>query len=162
MREFGYPQHPKGIDHHRLIVIGEAQPLPVSTINWLHEVGAQPGDQRRPVFTTNNLYGMHLAVQSGLGQPNFPDYMVASEFDLLRVLPEISHSSTRCYFVYPEKMRHFKRIEVFHEFCFVKWLKRRSDLYRRSNMQRQRLSHAQVAYPKCLIKGDEPLQAAPF
>ena len=96
MREFGYPQHPKGIDHHRLIVIGEAQPLPVSTINWLYEVGAQPGDQRRPVFTVDNLYGMHLAVQGGLGLANFPDYMVAPDSDLVRVLPEILSPPTQC------------------------------------------------------------------
>ena len=36
LRELGYSQHPQDIDRHRLIVYGEAQPLPVSTINWLH------------------------------------------------------------------------------------------------------------------------------
>ena len=84
--------------------------------------------QRRPVFTVNNLYGMHLAVQGGLGLANFPDYMVASESDLVRVLLEIQSPPTQCAFVYPEEMRHSKRVEVFREFCCVKWLKRRSDL----------------------------------
>ena len=96
LREFGYPRHPWDIDRHRLIVYGEAQPLPVSTINWLHEVGAQPADQRRPVFTVNNLYGIHLAVQGGLGLANFSDYMVAPDSDLVRVLPEISSPPTQC------------------------------------------------------------------
>ena len=67
LREFGYPQQPEDLDHHRLVVYGEAQPLPVTTINWLLEVGAQPGHHRRPAFTVNNLYGMYLAVQGGLG-----------------------------------------------------------------------------------------------
>jgi len=120
LREFGYPQQPEDLDHHRLIVYGEAQPLPVTTINWLLEVGAQPGHQRRPAFTVNNLYGMYLAVQGGLGLANLPDYMVPPDSNLVQVLPEISSPPTQCYFVYPEEMRHSKRIEVFREFLLRK------------------------------------------
>ena len=120
LREFGYPQQPEDLDHHRLIVYGEAQPLPVTTINWLLEVCAQPGHQRRPAFTLNNLYGMYLAVQGGLGLANLPDYMVPPVSNLLQVLPEISSPPTQCYFVYPEEMRHSKRIEVFREFLLRK------------------------------------------
>ena len=71
---------------------------------------------------------MLLALQGGLGLANLPDYMVAPESYLVRILPEISSSPKQCYFVYPEEMRHSKRIEVFREFCCVKWLKPRSDL----------------------------------
>jgi DNA-binding transcriptional LysR family regulator len=120
LREFGYPQQPEDLDHHRLIGYGEAQPLPVTTINWLLEVGAQPGHQRRPAFTVNNLYGMYLAVQGGLGLANLPDYMVPPDSNLVQVLPEISSPPTQCYFVYPEEMRHSKRIEVFREFLLRK------------------------------------------
>ena len=120
LREFGYPQQPEDLDHHRLIVYGEAQPLPVTTINWLLEVCAQPGHQRRPAFTVNNLYGMYLAVQGGLGLANLPDYMVPPDSNLVQVLPEISSPPTQCYFVYPEEMRHSKRIEVFREFLLRK------------------------------------------
>jgi DNA-binding transcriptional LysR family regulator len=120
LREFGYPQQPEDLDHHRLIVYGEAQPLPVTTINWLLEVGAQPGHQRRPAFTVNNLYGMYLAVQGGLGLANLPDYMVPPDSNLVQVLPEISSPPTQCYFVYPEEMRYSKRIEVFREFLLRK------------------------------------------
>jgi DNA-binding transcriptional LysR family regulator len=120
LRELGYPQQPEDLDHHRLVIYGEAQPLPVTTINWLLEVGAQPGHQRRPAFTVNNLYGMYLAVQGGLGLANLPDYMVPSDSNLVLVLPEISSPPTQCYFVYPEEMRHSKRIEVFREFLLRK------------------------------------------
>jgi DNA-binding transcriptional LysR family regulator len=120
LREFGYPQQPEDLDHHRLVVYGETQPLPVTTINWLLEVGSQPGHQRQPAFTVNNLYGMYLAVQGGLGLANLPDYMVPSESNLVLVLPEISSPPTQCYFVYPEEMRHSKRIEVFREFLLRK------------------------------------------
>ena len=120
LREFGYPQQPEDLDHHRLVVYGEAQPLPVTTIYWLLEVGAQLGYQRRPAFTVNNLYGMYLAVQGGLGLANLPDYMVPLDSNLVLVLPEISSPPTQCYFVYPEEMRHSKRIEVFRDFLLRK------------------------------------------
>ena len=120
LKDFGYPQIPEDLDSHRLIVYGDAQPLPVATINWLLEVGAQPGLSRRPTFTVNNLYGMYLAVQQGLGLANLPDYMVPETSNLVRVLPEISSPPTQCYFVYPEEMRHSKRIEVFREFLLRK------------------------------------------
>lgn len=120
LKENGYPQKPEDLDIHKLIVYGEAHPLPVSSINWLLDVGAQPGHQRRPTFTVNNLYGMYLAVQGGLGLANLPDYMVPADSNLVRVLPEISSPPTQCYFVYPEEMRHSKRIEVFREFLLRK------------------------------------------
>lgn len=120
LKDAGYPQTPEDLDHHQLIVYGETQPLPVSSINWLLEVGGRPGHRRRPTFTVNNLYGMYLAVQEGLGLANLPDYMVPADTNLVRVLPEISSPPIQCYFVYPEEMRHSKRIEVFREFLLRK------------------------------------------
>ena len=119
-KDFRYPQIPEDLDRHRLIVFGDTHPLPVANINWLLEVGAQPGPLRRPTFTVNNLYGMYLAVQQGLGLANLPDYMVPDTSNLARVLPEISNPPTQVYFVYPEEMRHSKRIEVFRGFLLRK------------------------------------------
>ena len=52
LREFGNPQQPEDLDHHRLIVYGEAQPLPVTTINWLLEVA-----EHSPDISAARLYG---------------------------------------------------------------------------------------------------------
>ena len=120
LKDFGYPQKPEDLDRHRLIVYGDVHTLPVANINWLLEVDAQPVLLRRPTFTVDNLYGMYLAVQQGLGLANLPDYMVLDASSLMRVLPEISSPPTQCYFVYPEEMRHSKRIEVFREFLLRK------------------------------------------
>ena len=113
-------QLPVDLNRHRLIVYGDAHPLPVVNINCLLEVGAQPGLLRHPTFTVNNLYGMYLAVQQELGLANLPDYMVQNTSNLVWVLPEISSPPTQCYFVYPDEMRHSKRIEVFREFLLRK------------------------------------------
>ena len=68
----------------------------------------------------NNLYGMYLMVHQGLGLANLPDYMVSDTYYLVWVLPEISSPPTQCEFVYPEEIRHSKRIEVFRGFLFRK------------------------------------------
>ena len=122
LRDVGYPRTPQDLDRHRLIIYGDAQPLPmpVATINWLIEAGAQPGRPRRPALTVNNLYGMFLATQRGLGLASLPDYMITPESGLVQVLPEISSPPTQCYFVYPEELRHSKRIEVFRDFLLRK------------------------------------------
>ena len=84
------------------------------------EVIAQLGLLRHPTFTVNNLYGMYLVVHQGLGLANLPDYMVPDTYYLVWVLPEISSPPTQCEFVYPEEIRHSKRIEVFRGFLFRK------------------------------------------
>ena len=63
---------------------------------------------------------MLLVVQGGLRLAHLPDYMVARDSGLGRVLPEISSSPTQFYFVYLEEMRHSKCIEVFREILLRK------------------------------------------
>jgi len=116
LKTHGYPRSPQELDQHRLIVYGESMPLPVSSINWLLEVVAPAGRPRRPTLTVNNLYGMYLAVQGGLGLASLPDYMIPVESSLVRILPEISSPPVQCYFVYPEEMRHSMRIEALRDF----------------------------------------------
>ncbi len=118
--QFGTPRSPEELDAHRLIVYGHDTPPPVTSINWLLELGTRPGTRRRPALTVNNLYGMYRAVRSGLGLASLPDYMVPPESNLVRVLPEISGPPVQCYFVYPEELRHSKRIEVFRDFLLRK------------------------------------------
>ncbi len=59
-------------------------------------------------------------MQGGLGLANLLDCMVPPDSNFVQVLPEISGPPTQCYFVYPEEMRHSKRIEVFREFLLRK------------------------------------------
>ena len=118
--ENGAPETPEDLDRHRLIIYGHDAPPPVTSVNWLLDAGGKSERRRRPAFTVNNLYGMYRAVRSGLGLASLPDYMVPPNVDLVRVLPEISGPQIQCYFVYPEELRHSKRIEVFRDFLLEK------------------------------------------
>ncbi len=118
--EYGTPLRPEDLDDHRLVVYGQEWPAPVPEVNWILNLGARPDSRRRPVLRVNNIYGIYRACRSGLGLAGLPDYAIPEGTNLRRVLPEVSGPSFRAYFVYPEELRHSKRIGVFRDFLLRK------------------------------------------
>jgi len=116
----GTPQCPEDLDHHNLIIFGTDAPHPVPTINWLMDAGARPEYRRRPILRVNNLYGIFRAVRSGLGIAGIPDFMVPEKTNVVRILPELEGPPIQAFFVYPEELRHSKRIVVFRDFLLRK------------------------------------------
>ena len=112
----GEPGTPEEVARHKLIIYGEDSKPPVSNINWLHKFAQQHRATLKPVLTLNNIYGIYRATQSGLGISALPDYMVAKNTGLRRILPELQGPGFEAYFVYPEELRHSKRIAVFRDF----------------------------------------------
>ena len=60
------------------------------------------------------------AVESGLGIASLPDYAVQGNSRIVRILPEVDGPAYETYFVYPEELRHSKRIAVFRDFMVRK------------------------------------------
>ncbi len=120
LKKYGTPQRAEDLDEHRLIVYGEDARPPVPGVNWLLDVGAKPGRDRRPILAVNNTYGKLRAVNSGLGFASLPDFVAAENNTLVRVLPELSGPPNEAYFVYPEELRSSKRISVFRDFLLRK------------------------------------------
>jgi DNA-binding transcriptional LysR family regulator len=116
LARYGTPQAPEDLDDHRLIIYGTDVRPPVPNINWLLEAGARPGVKRRPILNVNNIYGMYRAVQTGVGIAALPDYMAHEDQNLVRVLAELEGQTINAYFVYPEELRHSKRVTVFRDF----------------------------------------------
>jgi DNA-binding transcriptional LysR family regulator len=85
-------------------------------VNWLAESGRRAGAARRGSVEVNSLPAMLLAVRSGLGLAALPDYMGSELDDLIQVLPDLKAPRIDAYFVYPEEMRHSKRVAVFRDF----------------------------------------------
>ena len=111
----GMPQRPEDLDDHRLIIYGDYRP-PVEDINWLTEAGRRAGSPRRAAVEVNSLPAMLRAVRSGVGIAALPDYMEDDTHDLVAMLPELKTPKVEAYFVYPEEMRHSKRVSVFRDF----------------------------------------------
>jgi DNA-binding transcriptional LysR family regulator len=116
----GTPKTPDDLNDHRLIVYGDDLPPPTPTTNWLLDLGAREGVARRPALRVNNVYGIYRAVRSGLGLAGLPDYMIPEDVNLVKVLPEIDGPTIQAYFVYPEELRHSKRIGIFRDFLLQK------------------------------------------
>jgi DNA-binding transcriptional LysR family regulator len=122
LKKHGVPKGPTDLDNHHIIIYGEDARVspPVSNVNWLLESGATPGRPRRPVLEVNNIYGIYRAVKSGLGIAALPDYMSNEADNLVQLLPELNGPKLDAYFVYPEELRHSKRITVFRDFLLHK------------------------------------------
>ena len=120
LAERGTPMKPQDLDEHNLIVFGDDTPQPVSTINWILHEGENEDHPRKPVFQVNNQYGVYRAVRSGLGLAALSEFMIPEKSNLEHILPELEGPSTQAYFVYPEELRHSKRITVFRDFLLHK------------------------------------------
>jgi DNA-binding transcriptional LysR family regulator len=120
IQKHGMPQRAEDLEEHRIIVYGEDARPPVPGVNWLLEVGVKPGQDRRPILTVNNTYGMLRAIMSGLGLAALPDFVANEHSGLVRILPEVAGPPNEAYFVYPEELRTSKRISVFRDFLLRK------------------------------------------
>lgn len=112
----GTPEKVKDLGHHQIIVYGDETPAPITNINWLLEAGAGRGRAREPALRVNSVYGIYRAVLSGLGLAALPYYMSDESPELVEVLPELRGPSFDVFFVYPEELRHSKRITSVRDF----------------------------------------------
>ncbi len=104
------------LDRHNIVTYGDQAPPTFLSVNWLRSYGTKGGANRHSILEVNNIYGLLLAVESGIGIGSIPDYMVRGNMNLVRVLPQIEGPVINTYFVYPEELRNTKRIAVFRDF----------------------------------------------
>jgi DNA-binding transcriptional LysR family regulator len=118
LKAMGIPHRVEDLDAHRLIIYGDYRP-PIENVNWLAEAGRRPGAPRRAAVEINSLTGIIEAVRSGLGLAALPDYVGHDLEDLVHVLPDVKSPRIEAFFVYPEEMRHSKRVAVFRDFLMA-------------------------------------------
>ena len=68
----------------------------------------------------NSIYGLLLAVQSGVGLAALPDYITVSVPNIIKVLPQIEGPKTEAYFVYPQSLKKVARVITFRNFLYSK------------------------------------------
>ncbi len=120
LKTHGMPKKPGDLADHMIIVYGEEARPPVTDVNWLLGVARKRDERARAILKVNNIYGIYRAVQSGVGIAALPDYTVRQVSNLVRILPELEGPSYAAYFVYPEELRHSKRIAVFRDYLLRK------------------------------------------
>lgn len=120
LKRFGKPRSVEEIDQHRIISFGGTAGSFIQDINWLNTAGRDPKDERMSVFQVNNIGGVKLAAERGVGLAVLPDYLVDPSSPLVQVLPDAEMPQLDTYFVYPEEMKNLARIQVFRDFLVSK------------------------------------------
>ena len=116
----GYPKTLKDLDKHKFITYGKGAPSPVYNPDWLLKVGSKDGKKRRSLMKVNSVYGLLLAVQSGVGLAALPDYIAHNISGITKVLPNEPGKPTETHFVYPSSLKNNARLMAFRNFLFSK------------------------------------------
>ena len=118
LEQYGEPKTVEELDNFQLILYDKNASLPLPEVNWLESLGKAQGEKRHGRLLINSLYGIYRAVRSGLGIASLPDYMVKDPANLAlkQILPDIKGPKAMAYFVYPEELRHSRRLSVFRDF----------------------------------------------
>ena len=115
LEEYGVPKTVQDLHNHRIVAYGERPNRYTANLNWLLEASLD-AEASPSVLRVNSAYGIFRAVQSGLCLGGLPDYFAITSPDLVRVLIDLPGPQYDIFFVYPEELRHSKRIGVFRDF----------------------------------------------
>jgi len=116
----GYPKNLNDLNKHKFITYGRGAPSPVFNPDWALKLGVKDNKKRKPVMKVNSVYGLLLAVQSGVGLAALPDYIAFNLPNITKVLPNESGPQTETHFVYPESLKNVARVTAFRNFIFSK------------------------------------------
>ena len=120
LEQIGHPKTLQELNKHNFISYGKGAPSPVFNPDWALKLGVKDNKKRKPIMKVNSVYGLLLAVQSGVGLAALPDYITISVPNIVKVLPQIEGPKTEAYFVYPQSLRNTARVIAFRNFLYSK------------------------------------------
>jgi DNA-binding transcriptional LysR family regulator len=121
LKKAGQPRMVEDLDHHRLVAFG----APTAThflyeLNSLLTIGRDSKAPRAPHLAINNLGAIIRAVEHSVGIAVLPDYCVAPNSGLVRLLPQADMPEMDCFLVYAEEMKNVARVQAFRDFLISK------------------------------------------
>jgi len=120
LEKHGYPKNINELKQHNFISYGKGAPSPVFNPDWALMLGSKEKQKIKPIMKVNSVYGLLLAVQTGVGLAALPDYITNNQTNLIKVLPEIEGPLTETHFVYPASLKNVARVTAFRNFIFSK------------------------------------------
>ena len=120
LEQSGHPKNVFDLNKHKFISYGRGAPSPVFSPDWALKLGLKDNKKRKPVMKVNSIYGLLLAVQSGVGLAALPDYIAVNVPNILKVLPNIEGPKSEAHFVYPQSLKNTARIIAFRNFLYSK------------------------------------------
>ena len=120
LEQHGHPKNLSELNKHNFISYGRGAPSPVFNPDWALKLGVKDNKKRKPIMKVNSVYGLLLAVQSGVGLAALPDYITSLVPNIVRVLPQIEGPKTEAHFVYPQSLKNVARVVAFRNFLYSK------------------------------------------
>ena len=120
LEKHGYPKTINDLSKHKFISFGRGAPSPVFNPEWALKLGMKENKIIKTVMKVNSVYGLLLAVQSGVGLAALPDYLTLKQPNIVKVLPNIKGPITEAHFVYPQSMKNVARVQAFRNFLYSK------------------------------------------
>ena len=120
LEEYGHPKNLNDLNKHKFISYGRGAPSPVFNPDWALKLGMKDNKKRKSCMKVNSVYGLLLAVQSGVGLAAFPDYLTIKQPDIVKVLPSVEGPITEAHFVYPQSLKNVARVQAFRNFLYSK------------------------------------------
>jgi len=115
IKNFGMPQKPSDLDHHRLInfQIPNSSDFYQTNLQWLFTVGTEGDYIRRPILIVNSTECMVQAAQKGLGIITLSDdSSLIKTSNLIRVLPNLEGPALKMYFVYLKSIEKLRIVQL--------------------------------------------------
>ena len=120
LEKHGHPKSVRDLDKHKFITYGRGAPSPVFNPDWALKLGTKDSKKRKPAMKVNSVYGLLLAVQSGVGLAALPDYITVNVPNIIKILPETEGPLTETHFVYPQSLKNVAKVKAFRNFLFSK------------------------------------------
>ena len=120
LEQYGHPKNLSDLNKHKFISYGRGTPSPVFNPDWALKLGMKDNKKRKTAMKVNSVYGLLLAVQSGVGLAALPDYITVNQPNIVKVLPKVEGPITEAHFVYPQSMKNVARVQAFRNFLYSK------------------------------------------
>ena len=120
LEKYGIPKTINDLNKHKFIAFGKGAPSPVYNPDWALKLGMKDNKKRKTAMRVNSVYGLLLAVQSGVGLAAIPDYLTVKQPNIVKVLPNVQGPTTEAHFVYPQSLKNVARVQAFRNFLYSK------------------------------------------
>ncbi len=102
------------VEHHNIVTYSREGANSEENLYVL--IGAQSDSVPSPFLNFDSHVGVLKAVETGMGIGIVFDYIAAQKPDLVKVVPDLQIPPIEHYLIYPEELRHTKKIVAFKDF----------------------------------------------
>ena len=120
LEKHGMPKTINDLSKHKFIAFGKGAPSPVFNPDWALKLGMKENKKRKTCMRVNSVYGLLIAVQTGVGLAALPDYITMKQPNIVKVLPTVEGPITEAHFVYPASLKNVARVTSFRNFLYSK------------------------------------------